>query len=273
MNKFFWILCIITAADLVAASIPNDAHPHDTLPSYLTSPNFSENFPQDAGERALTPLEPRTSPENNFLFYIKNTGWNQESPHSKDNDSLTRSMHLYKTIPGAILSPKGNIKSKKKNNQSINSQSLAQEAKQEALQCKERMQKTNDWYEKVAKKRENKLKVEPTDYAGAHHELSKEDATIQDYTNYKVFDEKLIDLDALRQGLSRPKIDEIIEAIKNDTSIGRPERLKGKLTINGIIIDEFYSRKLTKKHRLVYYFEHEKELIHIAQCGGHYKDT
>lgn len=66
------------------------------------------------------------------------------------------------------------------------------------------------------------------------------------------------------------KLWEFILAIFKDPyeGIGKPERLKGKLSDN-------WSRRLTDKHRLVYRIderEDEEDILEIVSCYGHYGD-
>lgn len=61
------------------------------------------------------------------------------------------------------------------------------------------------------------------------------------------------------------KINELIEATRRTpfTGIGKPEALKGDLS-------GYFSRRITKEHRLVYLYENN--ILYIVGCRFHYDD-
>lgn len=61
------------------------------------------------------------------------------------------------------------------------------------------------------------------------------------------------------------KINNLIKdlEIHPKTGIGKPERLKYKE-------DEFYSRRITKYHRMVYKINNDKKTVIIISLYGHY---
>ncbi len=64
------------------------------------------------------------------------------------------------------------------------------------------------------------------------------------------------------------KIEQLIGSIKQNykTGIGKPERLKG------FEDQEIYSRRISKKHRLIYEFIETENKIILLHCYGHYDD-
>ena len=64
------------------------------------------------------------------------------------------------------------------------------------------------------------------------------------------------------------KILELVEEVEKNRNSplegkGKPEKLKGKLS-------GCYSRRIDKKHRLIYRYEDEK--VVLISCYGHYED-
>ena len=63
------------------------------------------------------------------------------------------------------------------------------------------------------------------------------------------------------------RINELIKDIQRNgvlNGIGKPERLKGKLS-------NLYSRRINKEHRLVYFIENDS--IFILACKTHYENN
>jgi toxin YoeB len=62
------------------------------------------------------------------------------------------------------------------------------------------------------------------------------------------------------------KISELIKSIASnpEKGIGKPEKLKGSLS-------GYWSRRITKEHRIVYTIDYQQQLITIFSVLGHYK--
>ena len=60
------------------------------------------------------------------------------------------------------------------------------------------------------------------------------------------------------------KIDKLLKETLREpfTGIGKPEKLKGNLS-------DFWSRRITQEHRLVY--KYEEDMLTIASCRFHYQ--
>ena len=69
------------------------------------------------------------------------------------------------------------------------------------------------------------------------------------------------------------RVDILINAIQNKTNEGNPERLSGKITLDDGKEYALYSRRIDKKNRLIYAYNHDTRTIHIIRCGGHYRDS
>jgi toxin YoeB len=53
-------------------------------------------------------------------------------------------------------------------------------------------------------------------------------------------------------------------ALNPEVGIGKPEKLKGKLS-------GFWSRRITKEHRIIYQIDHQKQIVTIYSLQGHYE--
>ena len=80
------------------------------------------------------------------------------------------------------------------------------------------------------------------------------DAAWEDYCHWQQADAKILN-----------NINSLITQCRRTpfTGTGKPEALKGDLT-------GFWSRRITKEHRLIYFFE--ADVLTILQCRYHYDD-
>lgn len=75
----------------------------------------------------------------------------------------------------------------------------------------------------------------------------------EEYTNLQIIDKRLLKIINLL----------IADTVRHPTEgLGKPERLKGELS-------EFWRRRISQEHRLVYRIEEDR--IVIFQCTTHYK--
>lgn len=82
-------------------------------------------------------------------------------------------------------------------------------------------------------------------------------------------DRALNDIALLKQSGDKAaikKLDKLVSELENhpETGTGKPERLRGNVN--------YWSRRITEKHRLVYKIEAETITVIVAQCYGHYDD-
>jgi toxin YoeB len=63
------------------------------------------------------------------------------------------------------------------------------------------------------------------------------------------------------------KLDNILNELKQhpDTGIGKPERMKRNYS-------GYWSREITRKHRIVYSIEEDTKVVYVLSAYGHYDD-